>query len=1213
MLYLISQVLLLLALASVISGLIGWLIRAFQSDRNETALKKRLRQSQRSVPSMQRALASAHYEIDRRESDIHRLRRKIAEIDSDPGNFREGDFDNLNGAHPDERAHDLVRERATSGNSQFRGSDFDNGVPVSDAQQRQAVEFLNSRIEDTDGKYRDSDFPDGQPITDTEHAQADRFDEQRSEAPTFYRDGDFEHGAPRNPKEQRYADHIQHLREANKAEKQAAREHRRILVLELDKANAALAEAQDRAASLNGEMGTASDDRVTDLEDALAMAHEIIDKQEQNINDLNAKIRELDNSKENFRAGDLDNLSGRSVDDKARDLYTQRATSGNINFRSVDFLNGQPQTEEQMRQAVEFMHNRDEDTDGKYREGDFENGVPVTPAEKRLSAQIDAMRAEIEKVYRESDFEGNKPSSEEESKLAAKIDVMRAKNKARRKLAKERRRTLVSQLESSQDQITEAQAEIARLQQQSSAGNEAVSDLQRALDDSQKLIENQEKQIEALSSQIKEIDNDPTNFRAGDLDNLNGLTPEQKANILHMARVTSGNTPFRGSDFVNGIPQSEAERLAAVDFLNTRDEDTDGKYREGDFENGVPVTPAEKRISAQIDSMRTEIEKVYRESDFEGNKPSSEEETKLAAQIDVMRAKNKSKRKLAKQRRRGLVKQLQASQSQIADAKAEIERLQQQIDAAPSTETVADLEKALNEANSVIDNRETRIGELETQIEAIDTDPNHFRAGDMDNLDGQSAVERAMELAVARATSGNSQFRGTDFNGRVPLTDEEKKRAIEFLATRDEDTEGKSRASDPVGAMFDIMRAEPEKHYRSDDFEGDKPQSESEIKLAARIDSMREKNKAYRSAAKKQRKRLKQDLANAQEEQRTAKAAAAELESRLQGVANTNDKLEDIIASLKQDLNNQTALQNQAGKKAEDLALEVDKLERELTSTAHAGHRKAGDLESELRRVKDQLNAATQDAELAKQAVSSTEATLADRTSEKEKLEAQIGQYKTDLALANSNLAERKQEVVRLTADKDREIQELQFSLKSQKEHNTRLQQDLDNLKAQLHAAQNDDADRAAREALEIKNAATEARVNELEAALKAESVVKNQTWEELKQELEGLNASLRNKDTDLRDAKGQLADLQDNLSEYEEHEGELRDRIELLESLLAEQRRLTGKSMSSRIREIEAMLSAERRKVESMSIESNISEVSSIASSTPRVVVTSRRFGDKS
>jgi len=1001
---------------------------------------------------MQRALASAHYEIDRRENDIHRLRRKIAEIDSDPGNFREGDFDDLDGMHPDERAHNLVRERAVSGNSDFRASDFDNGVPITEEQQRQAVEFLNTRIEDTDGKYRESDFADGQPVTDAEHALADQIDDQRKEPEIYYRDGDFAHGVPRNAEEQHYADHILHLREENKAEKEAAREHRRILVLELDKAKDSLAKAQQKAADLDGQMGTATTDKAT-LEEALANAHRLIDKQEWQIESLKEKIKALDKEQEGKARVEADTVASLQ-----KALDGANAANGNREARIV-----------------------------------------------QLEANIDD-----------------------------------------------------------------------------------------------------------LNAQIKSIDDAPENFREGDLQKLDAAD-------LHMARVLSGNTAFRQSDFADGKPLSEAQKLLAIELMNSRDEDTDGKYRDGDFASGEPITAAEKKLSAEIDEMRTEIERVYRDSDFAGGKPNNEEEIKLAAQIDVLRAKNKSKRKLAKQRRRALVKQLRSSQSEIAQAKAEIAKLQQQISAGPTADTVSTLETALKEANDVINRRETRIGDLETQIEAIDTDPNHFRAGDMDNLNGQSAVERAMELAVARATSGNSQFRGSDFNGRVPLTENEKKLAIEFLASRDEDTDGKYRGADFAGgapqtaaqmqqaAAFDGMRTDPEKHYRDGDFEGDKPQSEAEIKLAARLDVMREKNKAYRSAAKQQRKVLKQDLLNAKEEQRVAKEAAAELQSRLLGVTNTNDKLEDIIATLKQDLSSQTALQNQSGKKAEDLALEIDKLERELIKAKHDGHRKAGDLESELRRLKDQLNTAQQEADRNKQKVQSTELTLAERSADREKLQDQIAQFKTDLALANSDLTQRKQEIARLTAEKDKEIQELQHDLKSQQEINARLERDLEKLKAELHAALNDDSDRAAREAIEIQKAATEARINELEAALRDNANAKNQTWEELKKELEGLTTSLQNKDNDLRDTKGQLASLQHDLSEFEENDSQLRNRIEVLETLLAEQRRITGKSMSSRIREIEAMLAAERRKVESMSIESSINEVSVTRVTSPRVVRTTR------
>lgn len=1005
MLYLISQVLLLLALASIISGLIGWLLRAFQSERREQSLTRRLRSSQRSVPSMQRALAAAHYEIDRRENDIHRLRRKIAEIDSDPGNFRQGDFENLNGVHPEDHAHGLVRERAVSGNSNFRDGDFANGRPTSEEEQDRAVEYLNTRIEDTDGKYRADDFAEGYPVSNADHREADKLDALRTAPLTHYRDGDFAHGTPRNAEEQHYADHISHLRDENKAERQAAREHRRILVLELDKANAGLEEAKLEAAQL------------------------------------------------------------------------------------------QDQTNQ--------------------------NGVDMAAYEQALASAHDVIR-------------------------------------------------------------------------------------------------HQEEQIADLTSQIGAIDNDPQNFREGDLANLDGRSPEERAAELHMARATSGNASYRGSDFANGVPQTEAEKLAAVEYLNTRDEDTDGKYREDDFANGTPTTAAERELSAKIDSMRSEMERHYRDSDFEGGKPNNEEEIKLAANIDVMRAQNKAQRKIAKQRRRELVKQLKSSRGQLATAKSDIQRLEQELNGRPAPEAVTDLEKALTEANDVIDKRETRIVELEDQIQEIDTDANHFRAGDMEHLNGLTPIERAMELAITRATSGNSKFRDQDFAGRVPLSDEEKKLAVEYLATRDEDTDGKYRQADFVNgvpqnaaemqraASFDGMRTVLEKLYRDSDFEGDKPETEAELQLAARIDTMRAKNKAYRSAAKKQRKILKQDLANANAEQKLAREAVVELESRLQGIANTNDNLEDIIASLKEDISSKTALQNQAGKKAEDLALTIDKLERELAKATHDGHKKAGDLERELRNVKDELIKAQGEAKSANQSLQAAKTTLAERTADKEKLQEQYAHQKTELALANNQLSERKQEIITLNAAKNREIQELQFALKNQEAASARLEKELENLKRELAGASSSDNDLALKVAFEAQQAAANARVKELEAALQAQASEKTQTWEELKKQLESATQSLQNKDQDLRDANNQLNDLQSNLEDYEAHDSELRNRIEVLESMLAELRLLAGKSMSSRIREIEAMLSAERRKVESLSIESSINEVSARSTPVTKVVTSS-------
>ena len=345
MLYLITQIVLLLALASILSGLLGWLLRAFQSDKQEQSLIKELHKSQGAVPSMQRALAAAHFEIDRRESDIHRLRRKIADIDSNPANFRPGDLENLDGITADQQAHELVRERAISGNSNFRSSDFNDGNPDTEAQQDQAVEYLNTRNEDTDGKYRSSDFEDGTPSTNAEYRAAQKFVAQRQDPESIYRDTDFADGVPANADEQRYANQLDELREENKAERVAERDYRRVLVLELDKADAALLQARSEADELKGQLGQSekyNSRKISDLEQALANAHGVIDGREQQIAELNEQINTIDNDPSNFREGDLDNLGLRTAEDVTTDLYVARVTSGNSSFRASDFIGGIP-------------------------------------------------------------------------------------------------------------------------------------------------------------------------------------------------------------------------------------------------------------------------------------------------------------------------------------------------------------------------------------------------------------------------------------------------------------------------------------------------------------------------------------------------------------------------------------------------------------------------------------------------------------------------------------------------------------------------------------------------------------------------------------------------------------------------------------------------------------------------------------------------------
>ncbi len=81
MIYLITQVLALLAIASILSGIFGWLLRRFKAAKAESMLRQRLRRSEQSIPPIKDALAQAHDDLDRQDADIAALRRELSERD----------------------------------------------------------------------------------------------------------------------------------------------------------------------------------------------------------------------------------------------------------------------------------------------------------------------------------------------------------------------------------------------------------------------------------------------------------------------------------------------------------------------------------------------------------------------------------------------------------------------------------------------------------------------------------------------------------------------------------------------------------------------------------------------------------------------------------------------------------------------------------------------------------------------------------------------------------------------------------------------------------------------------------------------------------------------------------------------------------------------------------------------------------------------------
>jgi len=236
---------------------------------------------------------------------------------------------------------------------------------------------------------------------------ANKIDAARQTPETYYRDGDFANGSPNSAKEHRQAEEITQLREENKAERQAEREYRRVLVLELDKADAALVNAQQEANDLKIKLGqneSLSSRKINDLEHALSNAHGVI-------------------------------------------------------FRASDFIHGIPATAKDRAQAVEYLNNRMEDTDGKYRSEDFPGGQPTTPAEQRQADQLSEQRVAPQDHYREGDFAAGTPNNEAEKLYASKIRQLRKENKADRNAAKEERQRLVSELNQANTELDKSKRE----------------------------------------------------------------------------------------------------------------------------------------------------------------------------------------------------------------------------------------------------------------------------------------------------------------------------------------------------------------------------------------------------------------------------------------------------------------------------------------------------------------------------------------------------------------------------------------------------------------------------------------------------------------------------------------------------------------------------------------------------------------------------------
>ena len=83
MLYLVSQVLLILLIATVLGFLIGWILRKIKASRIEEKLNTRLQQSEHSITPIKTALTQVQNEVEARDRSLAKLQSKYDDLKSE--------------------------------------------------------------------------------------------------------------------------------------------------------------------------------------------------------------------------------------------------------------------------------------------------------------------------------------------------------------------------------------------------------------------------------------------------------------------------------------------------------------------------------------------------------------------------------------------------------------------------------------------------------------------------------------------------------------------------------------------------------------------------------------------------------------------------------------------------------------------------------------------------------------------------------------------------------------------------------------------------------------------------------------------------------------------------------------------------------------------------------------------------------------------------
>ena len=276
---------------------------------------------------------------------------------------------------------------------------------------------------------------------------------------------------------------------------------------------------------------------------------------------------------------------------------------------------------------------------------------------------------------------------------------------------------------------------------------------------------------------------------------------------------------------------------------------------------------------------------------------------------------------------------------------------------------------------------------------------------------------------------------------------------------------------------------------------------------------------------------------------------------------------------------------------AQDRAAERDKLEQQCA----AQQSEIARLQRELDRQQQQASEARlqQEKKLADlEHALDKQKTLAAQTEQQRrkdadmsgKLQADLDKLQRQLTANNSAEAARSTQLDNLLQEQHRMAEAanlaqvgLNDKYKDLKQEHEALKSDAAQTRKALHQRDTD----AAR--LAEKNAAAEQKIAELEAGMGKLEQDGAAQLKELQNHLAASQDAAQGKDSELRDALSKLGDLREKLAQMTASDADLRSKIERLELLLADQRKTAGRSLQSRILELEAMLDAEQRRADEL------------------------------